>query len=153
MGTAYNWVHLKNQQNYKIGHCMWYLWSNLNEILNPLSGTPGPEVMSNIFAFKTMGATFDGELFKEKIKLASKVPIELIPNSNEHYMTRCCTWRLIVRQIFDKKSYWRNFLITKTSNYHRNSLAKISIAIAIIAAPLESKVKLLTELQIMSTTL
>lgn len=26
--------------------------------------------MSNIFAFKTMGATFDGALLKEKIKLA-----------------------------------------------------------------------------------
>jgi hypothetical protein len=53
--------------------------------------------MSNIFDFKTMGATLDGE--------------------------------------------------------HRSSLAKISIAIAITAAPPESKVRLLTELQIISTTL
>lgn len=52
---------------------MWYLWSNLKEILYPLSWTPDPEVISNIFSFKTMGATTDGELFKEKIKLASKV--------------------------------------------------------------------------------
>lgn len=46
-----------------------------------------------------------------------------------------------------------NKRISITTNYHRSSLAKISIAIAITAAPPESKVKLLTELQIISTTL
>lgn len=79
------------------------MWSNLKEILYPHSGTPDPEVMSNIFSFRTMGATFDGELFKEKITLASKVPQRHYTKFQEYYMPRCCTWRLVVRHIFDKE--------------------------------------------------
>lgn len=66
------------------------MWFNFNEILNLLFGMFGFEVMLNIFVFKIMGVIFDGELFKEKIKLVSKVFIEFILNFNEYYMIRCC---------------------------------------------------------------